>query len=139
MRSRSKIKGRKDTPGGFAGIPRIVMKNDDYVRLSSGARDLLLELAFQYTGKNNGDLTVAESILKKRGFKSRTTIKKSTIALIDTGMIIRTREGRFANPRGVCSLYALTWVPIDECNGKLEVNSTTTPPRKFSLEKNRNP
>jgi len=49
------------------------------------------------------------------------------------------REGRFSNPHGVCALYALSWQPIDECNGKLEIASTNTPPRKFSLENNKNP
>ncbi len=53
-------------------------------------------------------------------------------------MIIKTRQGFFMNPGGRCALYALTWLPIDECQGKkLEVNSTTTPPRKFSMEQNK--
>jgi hypothetical protein len=33
-------------------------------------------------------------------------------------------------------LYAITWQPINECEGKdLEVRATSTPHRKFSLEK----
>ena len=122
--------------GGFSGIPRIVMNNQDYINLPSTAKVLLVELAFQFRGKNNGDLTTAWGILHKRGFKSKATLSRATKALIQANMIIQTRKGQFLNPGGVCALYALTWQPIDECAGKhLEINPTITPPRKFSLEK----
>jgi hypothetical protein len=53
-------------------------------------------------------------------------------------MIIKTRQGIFMNPGGRCGLYALTWLPIDECQGKkLEINPTITPPRRFSMEQNK--
>jgi hypothetical protein len=133
--NRQNAKGRKDAPGGFAGIPRVVMKHPDYVALSPSAKALLFELAYQYKGKNNGDLTVAISVLQERGFRSRTTVTKATGELLAARLIVQTRQGRFTNPGGVCALYAVTWVPVDECEGKgLEITPTTTPLRKFSLE-----
>jgi hypothetical protein len=96
-------------------------------------------LASQYRGNNNGDLTIAYSLLKDRGFKSKGTIERSRDELLNANLIIKTREGRFTNPGGVCALFALTWQAIDECDGKLEVKSTTTPPRQFSLENNKTP
>ncbi len=123
----------------FAGIPRHVMDHPDYKSLSGNAVKLLLELARQYKGSNNGDLTVAYSILKDRGFNSKSTITRIRGELLQAGMIAQTRVGKFMNPKSTCSLYALTWQPIDECGGKLDVTATTTPPRKFSLENNKTP
>lgn len=134
-RGRDKTKGRKDAPGGFAGIPRIVMEHPDYTGLSGHAVKLLLMLAYQYRGKNNGDLCAAWPIAKKHGFKSEPTLSRAVKELIRARLIVRTREGRFLNPGGRCALFALAWLPIDECPGKrLEVGPTTTPPRKFSLK-----
>ena len=133
--SYGKNKGRNKLPGGFAGIPRIVLKNQDYINLPSTAKVLLVELAFQYRGHNNGDLTTAWGVLNKRGFKSKATLSRATKALLDANLIIQTRKGIFMNPGSKCSLYALTWLAIDECPGKrLEINQTSTPPRKFSFE-----
>ncbi len=130
-----KKNGKNKLPGGFAGIPRIVLRHQDYINLPSTAKVLLFELAYQFRGGNNGDLTTAWGVLKNRGFNSKATLSRATKALIDTNMIIQTRKGVFLNPGATCSLYALTWQPIDECPGKhLEVNPTITPPRKFSLE-----
>ena len=132
-------KNKQHIKGGFSGIPRVVMDHPDYIGLSGNAVKLLNELARQYRGNNNGDLTVAYSLLKHRGFNSKDTIKLRVNELIAAGLVIKTREGRFANPNGVCALYALTWQPIDECGGRLEVSETTVPPRKFSLENNKTP
>lgn len=119
----------------FAGIPHTVMESDSYKQLGGSAVKLLLELARQYNGRNNGDLTTALSLLKLRGFSSSTTVKKAKQELLDADLIIETRTGIFTNPGGRCALYALTWQPIDECPGKnLEVKPTSTPPRKFSME-----
>ena len=135
MPSRRKIKGRAEK-GTFTLIPHAVMDNRDYVNLSYKSVKLLLDLAYQYRGKNNGDLTAAFSILRQRGWKREATIGAAIKELIAANLIIRTREGYFQNPKSRCALYALTWQSIDECKGKdLEISPTTSPPRKFSLEK----
>jgi len=125
--------------GGFAGIPRIVMDSPDYINLSGNAVKLLNILAYQYKGSNNGDLTVAQSVLKSKGLKNKTTIARCRDELIEANLIMVTRQGQFTNPKGCCSLYALTWQPINECDGKLEVKETRLAPRIFSLEKNKTP
>lgn len=129
-----KLTGRNQTSRNFAGIPRIVMENPDFRALSPNARNLLLILAYYYKGKNNGDLSCSFNTMKDWGYKAPETLNKAKKELIEKNMIIETRTGRFLNPGGYCSLYALTWQPIDECNGKLEVKPTTTPIRKFSME-----
>lgn len=134
--AKNKPNGRKSNLRSFAGVPRIVMESPDYINLSTTAKVVLFELAYQYRGKNNGDLGAALGVLKKRGFKSKPTINRALKLLIEAKLIIRTRTGVFLNPGGRCALYALSWLPIDECFGKnLEIGPTTTPPRKFSIEK----
>ena len=123
--------GRKLSMVSFAGIPRVVMDTEDLKSLGPSSVRLLLELAYQFKGKNNGDLTVALGVLKTKGWKTRATIDKAVKELLAKNLIICTRTGRFTNPGGVCSLYAIVWQPIDECRGKLEVAQTITAPRRF--------
>lgn len=135
MAKNPNAKGRSDAPGGFAGIPRVVMEHPDYIGLSYPAKALLFELAYQYRGSNNGDLTAGFAVLKKRGWKRDQTVQNKIAELIDAELIVRTRVSRFSNPGARCALYALTWQRVDECKGKdLEMPPSITPLRKFSLE-----
>lgn len=135
MAKRPNAKGRTEAPGGFAGVPRVVMDCRDYTGLSYKSRALLFDLAYQYRGNNNGNLTCAFSILKYRGWKREATISAAVDELIRANLILRTREGRFANPGARCALYALTWQRVDECPGAdLDHPPTIRPTRQFSLE-----
>ena len=132
---REKAKNRKET-GRFAQLPHVVLNSADYISLSYKSKALLVDLVYQYNGKNNGDLTAALGFLKTRGWVRSATISSAANELLEANLIIKTREGRFQNPHSRCALYAITWQPINECEGKdLEVRATSTPPRKFSLEK----
>lgn len=134
---RPKRRGGASHPGGFAGIPRIVLESPDFRGLSHPAKTLLLVLAYKYRGKNNGDLSASFTQMRTWGFGSKTTLAKALTELLRANLIVRTREGRFCNPGGHCALYALTWLPINECPGKrIEVAPTITPPRKFSFQQN---
>ena len=96
---------------------------------------MLIDLAYQYDGKNNGNLTAAFTILQKRGWVRNATISAAIKELLGARLIIRTREGKFQNPHSRCALYAISWRQIDECRGKdLELNPTRVPPRAFSME-----
>lgn len=124
-------KGRNASTKGFAGVPRVVMRHPDYINLPACAKVLLFELALQFLGKNNGDLQIALSLMKERGFNSPATLNKAKKALLAANLIVCAREGQFMNPGGTCSLYALSWLPIDECNGKHHLQPTTVPIRRF--------
>ena len=110
MANRMNATGRSGKTS-FAGIPRAVMQQDKYRSLSAHARMLLFELAYDYRGHNNGDLQAAWSLMKKRGFRSPGTLWSAKEELLKAGFIIETRHGGLNS----CSLYALTWSPIDEC------------------------
>lgn len=126
--SRERVKGRK-TKGRFLALPVSVVDSQDYKSLSGNAVKLLMALLYQYRGKNNGDLSASYSIMRDMGFVSKDTLQRAKNELLEKQLIIQTREGRFINPGGVCALYALAWLPIDECGGKLDVNIQTV--RKF--------
>lgn len=132
-RSRERTKGRKGS-GRFGALPHSVWEHPDYYNLTGSAAKLLMDLICQYNGRNNGDLQAAYSVLNSRGWNSRETISRAVGELLRARLIVKTREGKFTNPGGRCALYALSWLPINDCDNKLEVPPTTTPPRKFSLE-----
>lgn len=139
-RSRSKAGSRGGSESSFGALPRIVWMHPDYCHLSGSAVKLLMDLVCQYNGRNNGNLTVAYSVLKRRGWKSKQTISSATHELLDANLIVQTREGYFTNPGGRCALYAITWKAIDECPGKnLTLRPTSTPFRKFTLEAFKSP
>ena len=131
---------RGSTGPTFAGIPHIVLEHPDFLRLPNRARALLLDVVYQFNGRNNGDLTVAFGFMSKRGWRSKETLSKAVNDLVSANLIIKTRQGRFQNPGASCDLYALTWKPIDACPGKnLELEPASRPPRNFSLERFKNP
>ena len=135
MVKRPNVKGRIEAPGGFAGVPRIVMGATDYHGLSFKAKALLLDLSYQFKGANNGNLTAALSVLRHFGWSRSATISAAIQELMAANLVIRTREGRFVNPGARCALYGVTWQPINECpSADLDHPPTIRPPRQFSLE-----
>ena len=113
---RAKATGRGKTYS-FLRLPHYVTDSPEFGALSAKATKLLVELARQFKGNNNGDLSIPWSRLQKRGWKHPQTIQKARDELVETGFVLITRHGG----RHVCSLYGITWEPIDECAGKLEV------------------
>lgn len=118
----AKAKGRRDSDR-FTGVPHKVMKTRKYLSINTHAKTLLFELAFQYNGHNNGDLSASWTLMKERGFRSKSTLSKAIKQLIDVGFIQITRAGGI----NTCTLYALTWKAIDYCKGKLDVDETNVP------------
>jgi hypothetical protein len=116
---RDRLKGRADN-GWFFRMPVAVLDSDNYKALSFKARALLLDLGAQFRGANNGDLAAAWSVMRRRGWKSKDTLQRALKELLAAGMIEQTRWGGLH----CCSLYAFTWLPIDECGGKLDVAGT---------------
>jgi hypothetical protein len=119
-RSRERFKGRLDT-GWFFRMPVAVLDSPAYCGLTFKARSLLLDLGAQYRGNNNGDLAAPWSWMKARGWKSKDTLRRALTELLEAGMIEQTRQGGLHCP----SLYAVTWLGINECGGKLDVPATS--------------
>ena len=96
------------------------MASANYRALSPHARMLLNDLGLQFRGANNGDLSAAWKIMQPRGWRSRDTLGRALAQLLHYGLIEKTRQGGLNH----CSLYALTWLAIDECRNKLDVSAT---------------
>lgn len=120
MRNRTRHKGRRSS-GGFTAIPHAVQDSENWRRCSASAIKLLLDVARQYNGRNNGDLCATFSIMKARGWRSCDTLARALKEARHYGLLLLTRQGGMDFP----SLYALTWQAIDPCDGKLTCASPT--------------
>ena len=87
----------------------------------------MLDIASQYRGSNNGDLCAPLKLMHNRGWNSSDQLFKAKKELVEKGLIRVSRQGGLNK----CNLYALTWFPIDECDGKLDIASTITAPNDW--------
>jgi len=117
---RRKVKGRGAAT--YLGVPHYVFRSEEFGQLDGWALKLLIELAGAYNGFNNGDLSCAWSVLKDRGWRSKGTLWNALGRLLEDGWVVVARHGN----RNRCALYAITWLPVDACEGKgLEISPTT--------------
>lgn len=100
--------------GGFLAIPWSVLDSQSYLALSHPAKSLLLEMARQYRGDDNGRMIATLAYLKSRGWTSYDTIQRAKQELLDAGLIYETVKGRRPNR---ASWYALTWQTLDKLDG----------------------
>ena len=124
---RRRIKGRQAIKQ-FLMLPHNVLNHPEFVSLSPRAVKLLLDIAVQYNGRNNGDLCAPLSLMSLRGWKSSDQLHKAKKELVSNEVILVSRQGGLNK----ASLYAVTWVPVDECNGKLDIAATKTAPVKWN-------
>lgn len=116
---RLRQRGRK-SDHSYLGIPHYILRSQEFGRLEPWALKLLIELAAKYNGANNGDLSAAFSVLCKRGWNSPGTLNSAIKHLLTSGWLARTRHGG----KNRCALYAITWWPINHCDGKwLEIKA----------------
>lgn len=110
--------------GAFLPFRLDVLRSEALAKLSPHACKLLLDLASQWQLGRNGDASAAfEKVLRARGWRSKATLHKALKELIQSGLIVQTRQGSLHK----CSLYALGWLAIDECGGKLDIQPTAGP------------
>ncbi len=127
-RSYAKAKGRRES-GAFLALPYSVIEHKNFATLPAWATKLLLDLCAQLRFKrggdaSNGDLSAAWSLMKKRGWRSKGTLYASIKELKERGLIIVSRQG----DRNKTTLYAVTWLAVDECGGKLDIKPTRVAP-----------
>ena len=108
----------------FVMFPCDVLNHETFRTLSPRARKLVVDIAAQYRGNNNGDLSATLSLMRDRGWNSSDQLDKAKKELVGKDVIRVARQGGLNK----CYLYALTWFPIDECKGKLDIASAITAP-----------
>ena len=116
-------KGRRMNDS-FVMMPHHVLAHDNFKTLSPRATKFLMDLLAQFRGNNNGDLCATLKTMGERGWNSSDQLHKAKNELIEKDVIIVARQGGLNK----CSLYAVTFFPIDECKGKLDVVPTRTAP-----------
>lgn len=125
------LKTAKEARGGSGFLPFTLpaLQSKALANLSPHAGKLLFDLCSQWRLGHNGDLSAAWTVLQPRGWKSKDTLHKALNELRASGLIVLTRQGG----RHLCSLYALGWLAIDGCGGKLDIAATTRPYNLFDL------
>lgn len=113
---RSKFKGGADKRDGtrFVLLPLVVLESPGYRLASHPARALLIDIAMQYSGHNNGKLTACAKYLNPRGWRSNDTIVRARRELLDCGLLIETRKGGRPNK---AAWFALSWLDLDQGQG----------------------
>lgn len=101
--------------GRFLALPLDVLRSPAWRSLSFSASKLLVDVAAQYNGRNNGDLVACMSILGRCGWSSNRTLHKAKSELLRAGLIEQTRQGGMSMGP---SLFAITWQAIDDCEDR---------------------
>ena len=123
---RRRLTGRQTTKS-FVRFPHELLNHRNFSTLSPRATKLLIDIASQYNGRNNGDLCAPLSKMHCRGWNSSDQLFKAKKELVEKGLIRVSRQGGLNK----CNLYALTWFPIDECDGQRDIASTITAPHDW--------
>lgn len=121
-----------DIDGGHAFlIPVSLLRHPNFTRLSPYALKLIMDLARQYSGFNNGYLCASWALMKDAGWNSSHTLRKATLEAEHYKLIVRTQQGGLNKP----NLHGFTWRRIDERKEKhLEVRPTMTPSDAWKIE-----
>ena len=98
--------------GAFISLPKALLFSREYAALSNGAKVLLIDIAAQYKGYNNGALTAAWKPMRDRGWKSKRGLYRARDELLETGFLVITHYQRSTSRRPI--YYAITWEGIDE-------------------------
>jgi len=109
---RPKYKGR-GARRPFVMLPHWIMDAPEFGALDGSALKLLMDFARCYNGKNNGDFSVAN--LPPGRWRSDQKRVRAIRILLLSRWLLKTRQGGLGlGP----DLFAITWWPIDACDGK---------------------
>jgi len=144
MNPRKRMLVQKGRAGGdsehFAMLPVEVLESVACRTLPHVAHRVMVALAAQYSGKNNGSLSLTRRTATNYGIANTHTLAASLRELEARGLILQTRPGTRIPPRS--AFYAVTWRIIDPAVARdaHDVNATLKPPddwRKWTTDKRR--
>ena len=117
---RTKWKAQKDKRDGqgFLALPTVVLESPGYRAASHVARALLVDIAMQHNGRNNGRLVACTKYLQPLGWRSNDTVVRGRRELLELGLLVETRKGGFPS---TAAWYALAWQALDVTDG-LDIN-----------------
>lgn len=80
------------------------------MELSAPAVRLLIDIARQLDGRNNGRLVACMSVMQTRGWTSNDTLTRARRELQAAGLLFQTRIGMRPNR---AAWYAVTWLELN--------------------------
>jgi hypothetical protein len=109
-------KGSKSKRDGdrYIALPHVVIDSPSYRALGHPARALLIDIARQYTGSNNGRLVACAKYLRPLGWNSNDTVSRALAELRAQALLIETRMGMRPNR---AAWFALAWYSLDKADG----------------------
>ena len=108
MRTTKREAAPEKPSGNYAAFPHAVTGSPAFINLSDAAVRLLVELVSHHDGWNNGILHTTYTALRTRGLGSQSRVESAFTELIESGFIVKTRNGGLnLGP----DTYALTWLP----------------------------
>lgn len=111
-RRRDRYRARRESGKHYGIVYDEVMLSPAWHAVPHFAKAVYLGIAAQFRGGNNGDLDFPVS--KARLYDISNKELAAGIPLLEqVGLIERTRVGRLAGGRKLCSLYALTCWPVE--------------------------
>jgi hypothetical protein len=114
MRKKQNYSKTSRDAGGFVALPWQVIDSPAYQGLTPHGKALLIDIARQYTGSNNGALRCGRAYMQPRGWNSMDMLTKAKRELLDAGLIFETVKGCRPNK---ASWYAATWQTLDKLDG----------------------
>ena len=97
--------------GRFARLPLVVLRHTAVMTLTHATFRVLVMLAAEFTGYNNGALGLSKSQAREQGIASR-TLYRGLRTLEERWLIERTYHSSRTPPRP--TMYALEWLPFDD-------------------------
>lgn len=134
-KSYSGAKGRGAKSPPFSRFFHLVHDSESYARLPPRAVKLLLDVLRFYNGRNNGDIAITRKLMLPLGWRSKDQLHKATIELEHYGFLKKSRQGG----RHLCSLFALTFLPVDECGGKHDLTPSKTATDEWKVKQPNKP
>ncbi len=113
----------------YANIPKAVTACANYAKLTHEGKSLLLDATSLFNGKNNGDISLTYKMMHPKGWSKR-KLEHARKELEHYRFITTSRQGG----RNTATLYALAWINIHPCNGKLQVPATLEPAKTYLTE-----
>ncbi|MGK2926496.1 MAG: hypothetical protein ACSLE2_12845 [Lysobacterales bacterium] len=104
--------GRKKNGGRFAMLPLALLQHVCVRTLTHAAFRLLVLLAGEYNGRNNGALGITAGQAEKAGFSNQRTLYRSFRELEQRGLIVRTYPASRVPPRP--TMWSITWQSVDD-------------------------
>lgn len=96
-------------PFEYVAVPKLILRSSEYQQLHHRSKALLMDLAAQYTGSNNGRLCPSFTVMDRIGW-NKGTLNEAKKGLLDCSFYVVTRKGHA--PR-TAEWIGLTWWKLD--------------------------